>query len=99
MSAPLNVRATKAEYDRWLKYLRDQGFQVHEERKGSMMDSIQVHVMNSTGEINPAYGAMSFMDAQAGRRVYAIQLRAISPEGMPAVMAHMATAQSCPLHA
>lgn len=98
MSAPLNVRATKAEYDRWLSYLRDQGFRVHEERKGSMMDSVQVHVSNPTGEINPAYGAMSFMDAQQGRRVYAIQVRAISPESMPGVMAHMASTTQCAMH-
>jgi hypothetical protein len=44
-------------------------------------------VFNPEGDLNPSYGAMSFVDAEKGRRVYAIQMRATTPNQMPSVLA------------
>lgn len=86
MTNPMNIRVSKAEYDRWLDYLRTQGFKIAEVSKGGMVDTIQANISNPDGGLNPSFGGMSFVDAEKGRRVYMIQLRAVVPNSMAALM-------------
>lgn len=75
-NAMLSVMVPKKEFMKYVDYLKTCGYEVTEDHRGGMMQTIDWRAVDAEGNINVNFAGTSIMDAERGRRVYMLQIRA-----------------------